>query len=137
MLNKLSSRTWFTENTEVLTISGWVDISTLSKINQVVTVKSDKLKGEALIEYNTGHLVDSEILHYKHGDIYINAKHIHFPKNKLWRVDNELTVPKFNKIKYTGKIYNLVTPSNTIITRNYNDYHSNNNDYILSLCLAK
>ena len=136
MLN-LITRTWFTENTEVLTDSGWVDIDRLSKIGQVVTVFNGTLRGESLIEYNTGYLTDSPILHYKHGDIYINAKHIHFPENKLWRVDNSIEVPKFETMTYSGKIYNLVTKSNTLITRTYNNYHSNNNDYTLSLCLAK
>lgn len=137
MLNNLNKRTWFTENTEVLTDSGWVDIESLSKIGQVITLYNNSLQGESLIEYNVGKITNSEILHYKHGDIYINAKYIHFPGNKIWRVDNELPIPKFETLSYSGKIYNLVTKSNTLITRTYNDYHSNNNDYTLSLCLAK
>jgi hypothetical protein len=133
----LNKRTWFTDNTEVLTETGWVNISTFSKIERVITKSNGLLKGEALIEYNIGNVVDSDVLYFKSGDIFITAKYIHFPDNKIWRVDNNLCVPKFKTVKYTGKIYNLVTKSNNIITRNYTNYNSNNNDYILSLCAVK
>jgi len=133
----LNKRTWFTDNTEVLTETGWVNISTFSKIERVITKSNGLLKGEALIEYNVGNVVDSDVLYFKSGDIFITAKYIHFPDNKIWRVDNNLCVPKFKTVKYTGKIYNLVTKSNNIITRNYTNYNSNNNDYILSLCAVK
>lgn len=101
---RLNKRTWFTDNTEVLTETGWVNISTLSKIERVITKSNGLLKGESLIEYNIGNVTDSDVLYFKSGDIFITAKYIHFPDNKIWRVDNNLCVPKFKTVKYTGKI---------------------------------
>ena len=44
---RLNKRTWFTDNTEVLTETGWVNISTLSKIERVITKSNGLLKGES------------------------------------------------------------------------------------------
>lgn len=134
----LKSRTWFTDNTEVLTTRGWIRIDRMNRIHEVVVVKNDVIVGENLTEYNRAQY-KGPIDYYKFKDVFYTAKNLLLPEGKIWRIDNYLEVDttKIEKRLFEGYIYNLVTPSNTLITRTYTHEFHNNNDYILSLCVAK
>lgn len=132
----LADRTWFTENTEVLTTAGWVKIYHLTKILTLIVVEDDVIKEGNLLEYNKASY-NGEVNYIKKGDIFVTYKKLFLPDDKVWRVGADMELPTPQKRLYEGEIFNLVTTSNTLITRSFTYDHSNNNDYILSLCVAK
>lgn len=133
----LKNRTWFTDNTEVLTNFGWVDITKLGKIHELIVLdlKTNLLKAGHIVQYNKAKINNTPVYWYRRKDIFICAKEIHFPKDCIWRVDDCVEIPKLKKkYEYSGYIYNIITKSNTLITRNHTYNSLNNNDYIVSLC---
>lgn len=132
----LEKRTWFTDNTEILTTTGWVFIDKMSKIEDVIVYKDGKFKGEQIKEYNKFNYT-GEIDYCKKGDIFFTAKEIYFPNDCIFRVGDCLKIPEVTKMKYEGILFNILTPSNTLITRTYTHNFHHNNDYLLTLCLVK
>ena len=121
----LKNRTWFTEGTEILTTDGWVDISLLHKIEEVISL-GEQLERGSITEFNK-YYYRGDIKHYKGTDINFKCKTLHAPN--LWRVGTSLELPVPRDIKYEGFLYNVVTNKNNLIVR------SNNNDYILTTCI--
>lgn len=127
----LKSRTWFTEDTELLTPTGWVSIKELDYIKSVITV-GESIKPEGMLEFNRGYY-RGPVKEWRMTDFYCKAKHLILPDNKIWRVGKNIELEKPFEVQYKGFIYNIITPSNTLITRCLKR-GKNNEDYILSLC---
>ena len=130
----LKNRTWLTENTEILVPEGWIPIGNIRYVKEVM-VLDKKLKPNIIEEYNTINY-NGIVLEYKAPDVYVTGKNILFPKSGIWRVDNSIEIPDYTKLLYTGILYNIVTPSNNIITRTIQPDGQPCDNYILSLCLV-
>lgn len=130
----LKNRTWLTENTEILTPDGWMPITKIKYIKEVI-VLNEKLQADIIEEYNTINY-EGIVVEYRAPDVYVTGKNILFPDSGIWRIDNSIEIPKYTKLLYTGKLYNIVTPSNNIITRTIQNDGLPCDNYILSICLV-
>lgn len=127
----LKSRTWFTEDTDILTTAGWVSIKSLKYIKDVLVVE-ENIQANPIIEFNKAYY-KGEVSEWKMEDFYCKAKNLILPNNKIWRVGKELELPKPTKVHYEGLLYNVVTPTNNLITRCLKKGRVTE-DYILSIC---
>ena len=126
----LKERSWFTENTEVLTTNGWINIGLLHKIEEVIVIKNSILGKDTIKEYNKA-FYRGVIKKYKNHDLICTAKNLIV--DSIWRVDKVLPLPDPVEMEYKGYIFNIITPSNTLITRSIID-GTDNEDYLLSKC---
>lgn len=131
----LKTHTWLTDNTEILTVNGWVDISLMSRIENVIVMdlETNLFSGESILEYNKMNY-SGKIIEGKDKDIYYTAQQIYFPKNRIYKVGYDVNKPNEDLLKYEGKLYNIVTPTNTFIFRNYTHNYNNFDDYNIALC---
>lgn len=128
----LKDRTWFTQNTEILTTSGWIDIGSIDKIEEVIVLGEQLEKGK-IIEFNK-YKYKGEIKFYKSSDLEFTCKVLQTPN--IWRVDKKLELPSPTSLYYEGDLYNIVTNRNNIIARSIIN-GSDNNDYILTTCICQ
>lgn len=128
----LKNRTWFTENTEILTTTGWETIKNIKKLDNLI-VLGDKLETGKILEFNT-YYYRGDIKLYKSLDLKFTCKEL--IALDLWRVGKTVELPIPKSKYYEGKLYNIVTNTNNIIARSLFD-GLDNDDYILTTCICQ
>lgn len=122
---------WLTENTQVRTIDGWINIYELKLGDILLTIKDNKLIKEPLM-----HLAkirySGTIGVYKSNDkVEIHAKRLFTP---MYTFLNYQDFQLKDKRNYTGNLYHLETKSNKLIIRTFKYFHSNDRDYTTISC---
>lgn len=128
----LKDRTWLTENTEILTVLGWIPIKSIHKTKDVVVYDDEtgKIKLGSIQEYNIRNY--SGKIPTKKSKRFIQG-FIKYFEDCDWSPIGCSPKPKTMNLEYSGKLYNVVTKANTLFIRNlFNG--KNNQDYTLVLC---
>jgi hypothetical protein len=137
-IKTLQGRTWLTEYNDILTDLGWVHISKIYGAKYLLSVDEEGyVEKTKILEVNEIPEYTGTIQFRKAPDLYLSAKNLIFFKDCIWRVGDCFKLPEFRKKDYSGVLYNIVTENNTVISRSCTEKLFHNDDYIVSLCLAK
>ena len=118
----LKNCTWISENAEIYTPVGWVPITSISKISEVITYNKGMFETDTLTEFNVRNF--SGKLPTRKSNLFFQG-FIHTLDNHLNNV-----VLKGSLQPYKGKLYNLQNQSNSLIIR-FVFKNENNQDYII------
>lgn len=125
MLTAFQNETWVTENVEVRTINGWVNIydMTMEEDLLVYDFINEKFTCSTIQKFSTCEY--DGVVHRYRNDEDINTQV--FAKNL--RTIHPMT--KREDVSYEGKLFSIEPNHGMLIIRGFTSYHGNNQDYII------
>ena len=114
-----TNRAWFTDNTELYTNEGWVNITEITKRGLSVMTLNDKgritpkeILSFATMPYN------ADIQYFEYADIYMEFRYA-FPLQKSFFLPSFESKEDniYGRKKYKGILYNITVPNNTVFVR--------------------
>lgn len=128
----MNKRTWWPATTEILTTKGWEYITKVENVEDIIGYDKNKFKSTKILEVNIIKEYNGVLDYYRDGKIFLCGKSISLLEGKINRVGYSIPCPELSKIKYEGPLFNIVTCTNTLITRNFEE--TDEGDYIISKC---
>ena len=134
----LKDNTWLTSQNEILTDVGWLDVENILRARYLIGVNEcGNLQKTDILELNIIPKYTGSIISRFGTKLYISVKNILHYNDCLWRVGKCEDIPKIPKSDYSGKLYNIITDTNTLIFRSHTKTNLHNDDYIVALCRVK